>query len=151
MCASFLATTPHFECICPDGTRKPLCLSMLFGGPACCCDPSAASGAKATTSKKNCCCQVGSQTSEKVVQAAWHVTGQGLVISQRCCEKELSESVTCVEDQDPAFALTAPLDLLFSIPFDVGAGNSTVAHAGLDYAPQIEPPDLLIRLQRFVI
>ena len=34
---TLFATSPHFECVCPDGSRKPICLSLILGESACCC------------------------------------------------------------------------------------------------------------------
>lgn len=35
-CSTMFASSPHFECICPDGSRKPVCLSWLIGSSSCC-------------------------------------------------------------------------------------------------------------------
>ena len=152
MVTSSLATTPHFECICPDGSRKPLCLSVLFGGRACCCQKSnAGEEAKAVPSKKKCCCQPDVKQPEEKVAVSTTIPGSHCGVSQRCCQKTLSESVPCIEEQNLPVTVLGFCVPLFSMPFDGSVNNSIVLQAAETYAPQFEPPDLHLRLRRFVI
>ena len=34
--ATVVANVPHFDCVCPNGDRKPFCLTFSFSGTACC-------------------------------------------------------------------------------------------------------------------
>src|SRR4051812_29868431 len=53
---TLFATSPHFECVCPDGTRKPFCLSSFLGDPSCCGQETCASAGNQHDGAPSCCC-----------------------------------------------------------------------------------------------
>src|SRR5437763_8321636 len=57
---TLFATSPHFECVCPDGSRKPFCLSTFLGSSSCCCQGACCSPsepAAGNTPPACCCCK----------------------------------------------------------------------------------------------
>ena len=96
-----LANTPHFECRCPDGTVKPICLgSATAASPSCCGSSPCCSGDKDNGSccshsrpeqpktKKPCCNQKKNQDRRRLK------TGKNdPVFESNCCQKTLAQSV----------------------------------------------------------
>ena len=48
-----LSGVPHFDCVCPDGHRKPFCSGRPSADTGCCCGTSCCQ----STREKKCCCR----------------------------------------------------------------------------------------------
>jgi hypothetical protein len=64
--STLVAGLPHFDCVCPDGHRKSLCLGFAVGETGCCCGGACCSSqgpedavAVEPESGGSCCCHGG--------------------------------------------------------------------------------------------
>jgi integrase len=118
---TLLASTPHYDCRCPDGTIKRFCFSSTTSESSCCCSGTGcgsksndaksccrkgASSSKSTT-KLSCCCKPSKPQHTSVVAGNQPVNG--LTVRGTCCQKTLAQSeiqssvrATTIVDETPS-------------------------------------------------
>jgi hypothetical protein len=89
--ATLFATSPHLECLCPDGSRKPICLSHFFGDAHCWLRTTEPAEEPA------CCCGHAKPTKPIVAVASPNASGEPSV-SVPACGKELTQTFACADD-----------------------------------------------------
>jgi hypothetical protein len=158
---TLVAGLPHFQCLCPNGRVKALCLSLAPKPSGCCCGGACCSSAQSSAgsccahnakaaepqAEASCCGQPKRQPTEKLPGAGFHAAGTG------CVKTPVRAEPRALPKGD-----TEPGQLL--IPDASLPGHTPVTHAlpatahastfwhGHSLAP---PPDLVIVLQHFLI
>jgi hypothetical protein len=101
---TLLASTPHYDCRCPDGTIKRFCFNSTTSESPCCCSGtncgSNSNDAKSccrkktpsrqSTTKPSCCCKQSKAQNNSVV--AGNPPATGVIVRGTCCQKTLAES-----------------------------------------------------------
>src|SRR6266567_3096934 len=87
--STLAAGTPHFQCHCPNGRLKPICVSSptRIGGCCCggdCCGSDKAAATTTSNAEKHCCCCASQDINPK---KASERTGPALRAT--CCSKTL--------------------------------------------------------------
>src|SRR5436190_14020537 len=103
VCCTLLASSPHFECACPDNTRTSRCLSW-FAGPFANSDYSEDDGAGSVVmdgATGGCCHGKSTQVSVHAGKlSAFSKDHSGLpAISEPVCAKTIAHSVAMFPDQ----------------------------------------------------
>jgi hypothetical protein len=157
--ATLFSSSPHFECICPDGFKKPLCLDFVFGDMDGCCleaecdDPVPAAAGEAPCCCKNLAPSTGVSRTSAVPKACPSNADSSLPgVQRRGCEKSLAEIHAFVFDRSHSVSADSPTNPCIS-----GPTPSVIPLAV--FAPSLEipvtsslppPPDLVISLCRFL-
>jgi hypothetical protein len=155
---TLVASLPHFQCQCPNGSVKPFCFGVFCSSSGCCCGDVCSGGpkdsqcnSKATPARKGrapcCCAHPISKAQPKSSDGPPCIEGRG-------CQKSLAQ-------QQP-FAPLAPTKgvhglgtadqtlLSAAIPTPLGSARPGTEMSVLHLA--VPPPsDLVILLQRFLI
>jgi len=97
---TLVAGTPHVDCRCPDGRRKPYCLGTTTSGRSCCCGGTCCPN----TSGKGCCCgkQQDNSPASEGGRADKHPTqpaGPAPHVGRANCAKSAAEAVVGVAEE----------------------------------------------------
>jgi hypothetical protein len=160
---TLLASTPHFDCRCPDGSIKRYCFSAASGESSCCCSGTCSkaydgksccrkqSSSRQSTAKHACCCKQDKSQSSSV--ASGSKPRKGPAVRGACCQKALanleaqsSVRVTTVIDE-------ATLAHLFVLPaMEIECVSTTAPSRTIWQVHWLPPPtDLVTTLHRLVI
>lgn len=157
---SLIAGFPHFNCVCPNGNRKPFCLGFGCGPNGCCCAGGCCSSgqcgddaqdhATSAQSAKPCCCCCSHK--EPPTSNSSHRSPEA---RSPGCHKTLVQAQFVVEPFSP---LTASIDQATSMTVQVDgiwqtASLGSPAAFRLIWEPHRLPPptDLVVALRHFVI
>jgi hypothetical protein len=147
---TLFASAPHFECVCPDGSRAPCCLSWFAANS---CEAPALTPVKAGCS--HCKAAKPAPRTEKPVAISKNRSGLP-AIGKAACEKAIVFSADMLTDHGATIVdhrgdvLTAPLPL----PDDAsGFSNhaSVSMHAQRADHSLLPPTDFVVVHQQFVI
>lgn len=155
---SFVAGIPHFDCVCPDGTRKPFCLGFQFDGSCCFQDgcsspleataPSTKPGPRSSPETKPACCACCSRQKSTTLANGLLPPGPGMQRSS--CHRTRVEAEPCLRPTTPPDAkiLTATVSstVLEQLPL-----LTSLRCPGQDTCHDPPPPDLVFTLGRLVI
>lgn len=147
---TLLATSPHLDCICPDGSKKPFCLRFVLGESMCCvtpcCEP-------ATEAK---CCKCQKNKAPEVVKSDFAKGKAGKpAIHKANCEKNLAVSeVVGVQDHSVSHVqslISFVLDSILPIPEAavIPLSHSSLGWDDIDSSPP--PNDLVVLFQHYLI
>lgn len=152
---TLFATSPHLECVCPDGSRKPFCLSLILDESSCCSD---ADAPEAGASAPSCCCEKPAptkRTGDKVHVSAKQASKGRPGWASRGCAKSLIEAVTAVTAKSETAAATGHfassyMSVLHTNPCAVSdvALVRTTSFQGIALPP---PPDRVVLFEHFLI
>jgi hypothetical protein len=177
--STLLAGLPHFDCVCPDGQRKPVCFGVPDRDTGCCCGGcccaskgQSAEGAVRAKGRDGCCCccqkgegtpPEGSRPTPKGTgaspghegQAAKGKAGKALRVDRPRCARTLIHADDVTSSLDKAAAKgVAPLEPL-ALPVAHPTANCPPATPPLRdaWSPSHAPPptDLVITLLHLVI
>ena len=162
---TLLASTPHYDCRCPDGTIKRFCFSSASAESSCCCSgtvcgskPSEGksccrketSGSKSTT-KPSCCCKPSKPQRTTVV--SWNQPGNGITVHGTCCQKTLAQP-----EIQPSVRATTVVDETLALVFVLPSAKAIEYLSNVAPSRNIwqvhwllPPADLVTTLQRLVI
>ncbi len=156
-----IAGTPHFDCRCPNGNIKHICLSLFSGKSGCCCEGSCCSAIRgddakdltdhpspsAAVAKAGCCCKGRQENARDESQTDARLGKAG-------CQKTLAKAAAAIAEpamkapvQDPTAHLFVPAAELLAGQDGFGACDCLFAHR-YHWPP---PTDLVTVLQRFLI
>ena len=154
---TLVASLPHFECQCPNGSIKPFCFGVFCSSSGCCCGDVCSGAPKgsrcdagpapARKGRPACCCGHSGGRPAPQDSGPPRLEGKG-------CQKTLAQQqqlaasapTKVVHDRGVAHAaLLAPTAL-----GPVGSAHTGAERNGLHLAAP-PPPDLVIVLQRFLI
>lgn len=142
---TLFATSPRWECVCPDGSRNPLCLSFVFGPRHC------TSQATVPAAKAVCCCAKPKPAVAVDEEHLRNAPGQAK-ISAPDCGKEFSQ--TLAYDEDSAVRLPpgeAGIAAVAVASDHVAFVRSHISHVELPPKFAGPPIDFIILLQHFRI
>ncbi len=158
---TLIAGLPHFDCVCPSGQHKPLCLGITAPRGGCCCG-----GACCSSSSGQKCCGGASQETPPAAQSQARCCRQrqprargdrptpGLDATG-CRKKTVTgESIIAVAPtqssakQTPADSFSVPVAQLAIIASAPMTGNSPLSWHEYELPP---PTDLVIVLLHFLI
>jgi hypothetical protein len=175
--STLLAGLPHFDCVCPNGRRKPVCFNVTDKNTGCCCggsccapDGKAGEGAVQGEERGGCCCRGDQDARPNGLRPARNETGGGprhegqaakrktddaLQLDRTRCARTLAHP----DDMAPALNKTGAKGSAALEPFALPTAHSTPAPAPAavpsrdSWLPSHAPPptDLVITLQHFVI
>ena len=147
-CATAFASSPHFECVRPDGSRSPFCLSWIVGPVACCTNP-VSTGAKTTSSCCSHCKAVKVATNVASTIPLKNSSGHA-GISKPICEKAIVHSVAIFDHGEQSIDLG--ISPFWAPPAD--AQPIPTAAADTDSVPasfSSPPEDIVVLHQHFLI
>lgn len=157
---TLVAGVPHFDCLCPNGRVKQLCLTWTTAKNPCCCG-----GACCSASGQASCCQRKDAKSTSAGGArlccAAHQSSSKMASSRhtkvaapKCCDRKLAETepltvssvkATAIPDQELASQIAAFVTpVLFHSPAITLRDCWQLCSLG-------PPTDLVIVLQHFLI
>jgi hypothetical protein len=148
MCATLFASSPHFECVRPDGSRSPFCLSWIVG-PIACCTNSVSTAGETPSGRCSHCRTV--KVSLNFDSAAHLKNSSGRAgISKTACEKAIVYSVAILDQGERSFDIgNSPLRVL---PSDIQAVATPPLDTDLPPASISLPPvDIVVLNQHFLI
>jgi hypothetical protein len=166
--STLFASSPRIECTCPDGTKKPFCISTVFGGSDCCCQGTCCSETErpSAPSAPGCCCCKRSRpaaTGRKTPPVGRVQTTSGVrkastgetSIQRRGCAKSLAMACSYVAEQSPTpiagihVAAWSCASAMLSTSEEVFASCGATRRQSTDALPA--PPNLVIVLCHFMI
>ncbi len=178
--STLVAGLPHFECVCPDGQRKPVCRGVKDAATGCCCGGSCCSSngqsVEGTVRSKSrggccCCCPQGEDTRRDksgptrdepqghVRQASQPAKGKkaddALRLGRSQCVRMLTHADDVTSTVNKATAKVAASLEPFALPADHPTPGSVPATASPRDSWQLShappPTDLVIILLHLVI
>ena len=157
---TLVAGVPHFDCLCPNGRVKQLCLTWTTAKNPCCCG-----GACCSANEPASCCQRKDTTSTSAAEAkpccATHQSSSKMASSRHtkvaaptCCDRKLAETEPAAVSS--VKTVLAPSQLLaghiaaFATPLLFRSPAVTLRDCWQLYS--LGPPtDLVVVFQHFLI
>jgi hypothetical protein len=160
-----LASSPHIDCVCPNGSKKPFCLSAVLGDSACCCRGACCSSSGPQKEKQTgcCCCKnkrlrqmSESEPSTSEVGRVWtgaaHSSQPG--VQQRGCEKSLAVTHAFIADKSHTAIFGSPLVtwIMIQVPSEFFGPALSSTTLSVPVTSSLPPPsDLVVVLCHFLI
>lgn len=147
---TLVAGLPHFQCACPDGSTKPVCVEVASAAPGCCCDGAccgnhAAPGPQSQTIKaKSCCGHATGASAKSDRRHSMHGSGCSRSLAAFDQIAVAPEERTCA-DAGPALQVAALSDSAPALAPAVHTPTSWQTHLA---AP---PTDRVVTFLRLVI
>jgi hypothetical protein len=148
---TLVAGVPHFDCLCPNGDRKPFCLGLASKATSCCCGGACCGtggGASCCQAQASCCSHHKATSAKRPSNKHYQIGRTGC---QRSLVLTLCAAVTpgrpTTDEGFPALRLAAvPAPAVLSVLPIRGTWLLTWRHYRLP-----PPPDLIVTLQHFLI
>ena len=155
---TLVASLPHFQCQCPNGSIKPFCFGVFCSSTGCCCNNVCSGGPKGFCrsgrgaalgkGRAACCCShSGSPSASGSASGKPQVQATGCQKSLAQQEHFVTSAFAKVTHNRVAFDSIVPAFTTFS---RLDTARTLAAKQGLHSAAP-PPTDLVIVLQRFLI
>jgi hypothetical protein len=158
MAATLLAAVPHFDCVCPNGNRKPYCFNVSSKRNSCCCG-----GACCSTSTAQSCCQAkqlesdgpgkGMPCCKSKQQSNTNAATSIDKVEGSRCKKTLAQGVVVIVTPKNVTAKNSPTGASTVPPLDVVVLPAVLSHSLFSWNNfRLPPPtDLIVAFQHFLV